>query len=126
MTTLLLVLAGLGALAIVVIGLRFLLVPRTAAAQFGLGDGAAVTAEPWLAVKGVRDVVSGLVVLPALLSGQAWLVGAMCLIAAVTPWADVVVATRSGGSRGRALAVHGGTGAALVVIGALLLLAADG
>jgi hypothetical protein len=54
-------LAGLTAVGIIFIGARFLLAPSTAAAGFGIAawhDGG--KADPYLSVKGVRDIASGL------------------------------------------------------------------
>jgi hypothetical protein len=61
-------LAGLTAAGIIFIGARFLLAPSTAAAGFGIAawhDGG--KADPYLSVKDVRDIASGLiaVILPA-------------------------------------------------------------
>jgi len=55
-------LAGLTAVGIIFIGARFLLAPSTAAAGFGIAawhDGG--KADPYLPVKGVRDIASGLI-----------------------------------------------------------------
>jgi len=56
------VLAGLTAVGIIFIGARFLLAHGTAAAGFGIAawhDGG--KADPYLSVKGVRDIASGLI-----------------------------------------------------------------
>ena len=55
-------LAGLTAVGIIFIGARFLLAPSTAAASFGIAawhDGG--KADPYLPIKGVRDIASGLI-----------------------------------------------------------------
>lgn len=53
-------LAGLMGVAIVVIGARFLLMPEATAATFGLPAAPSANRAAWLEVKGVRDIVSGL------------------------------------------------------------------
>ena len=53
-------LAGLTAVGIIVIGARFLIAPTVAAAGFGIAAGHdGGNADPYLYVKGVRDIASG-------------------------------------------------------------------
>ena len=64
-------LSGLLGLAIVGIGTRFLLAPRAAAAGFRIAIGRdGGSANPYLSVKGVRDIASGLVVFILLAAGN--------------------------------------------------------
>ena len=65
-------LAGLTAVGIIFIGARFLLAPSAAAAGFEIAawhDGG--KADPYLSVKGVRDIASGLIAGEAIL-GLLW------------------------------------------------------
>ena len=59
-------LSALLGLGIILIGARFLLAPGTAAAGFGIATG---RTDPYLSVKGVRDIASGLIVF-VLLAGR--------------------------------------------------------
>lgn len=120
-----LVVAGVAALmgvGLIVVGAQYLLAPEATAATFGLPvrpDGSGLA---WLNVKGIRDVVSGLVILPLLVSGQFELLGWCLLIAALTPIGDALIVLRHGGSKALAYGVHAATAATLVVLAALLLL----
>jgi hypothetical protein len=106
---------------IIFIGARFLLAPRTAAAGYGVpaksdGDGA------YLAVKGVRDIVSGIAGL-ALLAFVGAEAGAWFMLAsALSPLGDMVIVLRHGGSKAVAFGVHLAT-AVVVLISAALLFA---
>jgi hypothetical protein len=69
-------LSGLLGAGIIVIGARFLVVPRVAAAQYGVTteqDGPA--SDPYLAAKGVRDIASGVVVFVLLAAGKPHALG---------------------------------------------------
>ena len=109
------------AVAIVPIGLRFLLRPEAAQAGYGLPTA---PDDPYLAVKGVRDVVSGLVLLTALARRDHRLAGASGLAATMTPVGDMLVVLRRGGPRSVAFGVHGAT--ALVMAAAAVSLLAGG
>jgi hypothetical protein len=116
----LVILTGLG---IIAVGIRFLLAPVATARTFGLpawptGDSAA-----WLNLKGIRDIVSGLVLLVPLALGELHLVGLLMLVAAITPLGDALTILRHHGSKTLAYAVHGATAVAVIAGGVLLLLA---
>lgn len=106
-------------LVIVFIGARFLLVPRAAAAGYGVparqdGDPA------YLTIKGVRDGTFGLVGL-ALLAfvgahAEAWFM----LVVALAPLGDTLIVLRHGGPRAVAFGIHFATAVAVVVSAALL------
>jgi Domain of unknown function (DUF4267) len=106
---------------IIFIGARFLLAPKTAAAGYGVpakpdGDAA------YLAVKGVRDIVSGVLGL-ALLAFVGAEAGAWFMLAsALTPLGDMVIVLRHGGTKAVAFGVHLAT-AAVVLLSAALLFA---
>ncbi|MGK5642441.1 DUF4267 domain-containing protein [Streptomyces sp. URMC 126] len=120
-------------LLVLFVGLRFLLVPRAAAAGYGVpaagyGVAAVKAAGPaakagdpaYLTVKGLRDTAYGLMGL-ALLSfagarAEAWYM----LVVALLPLGDVVIVLRNGGTRAAAFGIHATT-AALVLADAALL-----
>src|SRR5215470_1229077 len=63
-------LAGLIAAAIIFIGARFIIAPRAAAAAYGVQpDLSQRSAGAYLSVKGIRDIVSGLIVVILMLGG---------------------------------------------------------
>lgn len=116
-TTIAYVLAGLIAAAIIVIGARFLVAPRVAAAGYGVPADAGA----YLGVKGVRDIASGLIVVVLLAAGATQLLGWVLFAATIIPLADAVIVLRNGGAKSIAWGVHGGTAAVMVVTAALLL-----
>ncbi|TDO07870.1 uncharacterized protein DUF4267 [Mycobacterium sp. BK086] len=115
-TTIGYVLAGLIAAAIIVIGARFIIAPGVAAPGYGVpGEGA------YLSVKGVRDIVSGLIVIILMVAGATHLLGWIILAATVIPVADAVIVLRNGGTKPIAFGVHGGTAVVMLITAALLL-----
>jgi hypothetical protein len=117
LSTICLATAVAGCLAINFIGLRFLLAPKAAADGFGVGlhDARAFTA-----IKGVRDITSGIVPLVVWrVAGQSAFGWAMTA-AALTPIGDALVVISRGGSLGTALGMHGATAAVLIVTGQYL------
>ncbi|MCK0174223.1 MULTISPECIES: DUF4267 domain-containing protein [Mycobacteriaceae] len=118
------VLAGLLAVAIIAIGIRFLVAPRVAAAGYGVQpDLSQPYAGAYLSVKGVRDVATGLFVLILIAAGATHLLGWMMLAATTIPLGDAVIVLRNGGTRAVALGVHGGTAAVMLLTTALLFAA---
>ncbi|MGW2156898.1 DUF4267 domain-containing protein [Nonomuraea sp. NPDC001699] len=120
-TTVGVVLAFVGALFIGYVGVSYLLAPQSMAPNFGLpswphGEGAG-----FLAVKGVRDLASGLVILAVLMTGNRRVLGWVMLAAALTPIGDMFIVLLSGGDPATAFGVHGATAAAVVLAGGLLL-----
>ena len=73
----------------------------------------------WLRLKGIRDVVSGLVVLAMMLTADRRLVGIALLVEAVVPLGDMSIILGSGGSKAKALLIHGVTCAVMLVVGVL-------
>ena len=108
-------LAGLVAATIIFIGVRFLLWPRTAADGFGVPavDGA----KAYLSAKGVRDIVSGLVVITLLIARQRLALGLFLMVAALIPVGDMVIVLRNKGRAAVAFGVHGATAVLLVLVG---------
>ena len=87
---------------------------------FGVPGWAAVPG-PAYEVKGVRDVMSGLVPLTLLALRQRRALGFVLAVEAVVPVGDMVTVLRHGGSRATAVGVHGSTAAAMLVTARLLL-----
>lgn len=111
--------ALLAAFGIIAIGIMYLLRPRAAMQSFGLPlpeDGANIAW--WLRLKGVRDIVSGLVLLGLMLWGGQRIVGMVLLIEALIPVGDMSLILAAKGSTKRALGIHGFT-AALMILAAI-------
>jgi hypothetical protein len=107
---------------ILFIGVRFLLAPRPSAAGYGVAVGPqAGDATAYLAVKGVRDVGSGLIAIALILAATPQALGWFMLSAAVMPIGDALIVLRYRGPKLTAYAVHGATAAVMVVAAALLL-----
>ena len=113
--------ALLAAVAIIGVGIMYLVNPIGATRSFGLplpGDGANIAW--WLRLKGSRDVVSGFVVLAVMLWGGSHMLGIVLLIEALIPVGDMSIVLAAKGSVTRALSIHGLT-AAVMVLGAIPL-----
>jgi len=122
MTTILLSLAALMAVAIILIGCFYLASPERMTGSFGLKPPASdVDTRAWLRLKGIRDVASGLVVLTMMLTVGPRSVGIALLVLAITPFGDMSVILGSGGSKSKAFSIHGATCAAMLVVGLLLI-----
>lgn len=122
-TTIGYILAGLIAVAIIVIGARFILAPRVAAAGYGVpADPDQQSMRAYLHVKGVRDIASGLFVVILMAAGATHLLGWVILGATVIPIADAVIVLKNGGAKAVAFGVHGATAVVMIVTTALLLL----
>jgi hypothetical protein len=115
-------LAGLLAAGIILIGARFLVAPRVAAAGYGvLPDLNQPSAGAYLSVKGVRDIATGLFVVILMIAGATPLIGWVMLAATTVPLADAAIVLRNGGSKSVAWGVHGLTAAVMLITSALLL-----
>ena len=119
-------LAGLIAVAIVFIGLRFLWDPAAASGGFGIANSPSPSTgfTAWLAVKGTRDIVSGLFVFLLMAEGSPRLLGEFLLVASLIAFGDAATVLRSGGSRTAAFGIHGLTALVIIAAGAILILAA--
>jgi uncharacterized protein DUF4267 len=106
--------------AIIVLGLRFILQPRRATLDFGI---AADNFRGLTEIKGVRDITSGVVPLVAWASAGRTTLGWVLVAAAITPTADAVIVLTNGGKAAKALGVHGVTASLLVAAGLVLALA---
>jgi hypothetical protein len=118
------VLAGLLALATILMGARYLLDPGPAAAGFGIPgvQGTAVPDRAWLAVKAVRDIAIGIALAALLIDGAHRQLGYLMLAIATVPIADGTIVLRSGGPKATALAVHWATAAVMLTVAALLII----
>jgi len=117
-----LVLAAFIAVGIVIIGCFYLASPERISGSFGLKPPASDSdTRAWLRLKGIRDVVAGLVVLAMMLTLDWRLVGIALLVEAVIPLGDMSIILGSGGSKARAFSIHGVTCAVMLVVGLLLI-----
>jgi hypothetical protein len=105
--------------AIIVLGARFLLTPRRATVDFGV---AADNIRALAAIKGVRDITSGVVLLVVWAAGGSEALGWALVAAAVTPIGDAIIVRANAGKLGTALGIHGVTAALLVAAGLVLAL----
>lgn len=114
-------LSGLLGLGIIFIGTRFLLAPRAASASFGIavapGNG---SADPYLSVKGVRDIASGFVVFILLAAGESRLLGGFMLAASIIPVGDAIIVLRRNGPKATAYGVHAVTAVVMLAAAAFL------
>ena len=114
--------AALIAAAIIVIGCFYLFSPERISGSFGLKPPASdADTRAWLRLKGIRDIASGLVVLAMMLTADTRSVGIALLGFAIIPLGDMSVVLGSGGSKSKALSVHGVTCAVMLVVGFLLI-----
>jgi hypothetical protein len=110
------------AVAIIVIGCFYLVSPGRMTGSFGLTPPASdADTRAWLRPKGIRDVVSGLVVLTMMLTTDTRSVGIVLLVEAIVPLGDMSIVLGSGGSKSRAFSIHGVTCAVMLVVGLLLI-----
>jgi hypothetical protein len=118
-------LSGLVAAAIVFIGARFLRDPATASRDFGIAHSPPPSTglTGWLAVKGTRDIVSGLFVVLLMANGSPRLLGEFLLVASLIAIGDAATVLRSGGSRSAAFGIHGLTAMVIIAVGAALIFA---
>ncbi|MFJ8739464.1 DUF4267 domain-containing protein [Embleya sp. NPDC127516] len=114
-------LAALGGLFIVYIALAYLIAPQSTASGFGLPSWPEHEGTAFLAVKGVRDLGSGLVVFALLLTGHRRALGWALAAITFVPAGDMVIVLANDGSAAKALGIHGLT-AVLVALTAGLLL----
>jgi hypothetical protein len=117
-----LILAALVAVGIMVIGCFYLAAPQRISGSFGLKPPASdADTRAWLRPKGIRDVAAGLLVLTMMLAASRQLLGIVLLVDAIIPFGDMSIILASGGSKSKAISVHGVTCAVMVVAGFLLI-----
>ena len=115
-----LVFAIIASVAIIALGIRFLLTPRQATLDFGVG---ADNLRALTAIKGVRDITSGVVPLVVWVAAGRSALGYALIAAAVTPVGDALIVLTNGGKRSTAFGIHGITAVLLVAAGLVLALA---
>ena len=108
---------GVG-VAIIAVGARFLAAPQTAAAGYGLDRDAS---DPYLAVKAVRDIASGVVTFILIAAGEPRTLGRYMIAASVIPVGDAAIVLGHGGPKSIAYGVHAPTAAVMLATAALLL-----
>ncbi|GAA0906583.1 DUF4267 domain-containing protein [Pseudonocardia zijingensis] len=109
---------GVIGVGIIAIGVRFLLDPAGAGAAFGVvpaGD------DPFLAVKGVRDIGSGLILLTLLALRLPRVLGWVTLAASFIPLGDALIVLANGGPAAVAYGVHGATAGVAIAAAAVLI-----
>jgi len=114
--------AALIGVGIVFIGARFLVLPLQAAAGYGIPGGVTTSNgfHGWLAVKGVRDIVSGFFIFLLMASGEPRLLGWFMLVASLIPFGDAAIVLRSGGTKAAAFGIHGATAIVMLAIAVVL------
>jgi hypothetical protein len=129
LTTIASITSGAIGVGIIFIGARFLVVPQAAATGYGVlaapvgAQNHAASPYPWLYVKGMRDIASGIFIFILLANRAPHLLGAFMAAASIIPVGDAVIVLRSGGTRAAAFGIHGATAAVMLAASAALLLA---
>jgi hypothetical protein len=115
-------LAALIAVGIMVIGCFYLASPERVLGSFGLKPPASdADTRAWLRLKGIRDVVAGLVVLTMMLTAGTRSAGIALLVEAIIALGDMSLILGSGGSKSHAFSIHGVTCAVMLVVGLSLI-----
>jgi Domain of unknown function (DUF4267) len=99
-----LVVAIIACVAIIALGIRFLLAPRQATLGFG---AAADSPRALTEIKGVRDITSGVVPLVVWAAAGRTTLGWVLVAAAITPTADALIVLTNGGKLTTALGITG-------------------
>jgi hypothetical protein len=111
-------LSGLLGAGIIVSGARFLVAPQASAAAYGIANE---QGDPYLAVKGVRDIASGAVAFVLLATGKPHILARYLAAASIIPIGDATKVLRRNGPKATAYGVHGTTAAVMLGTAALLL-----
>lgn len=109
--------AALAGLGIFAVGVLYLAVPQTIAASFGLPILPEPEATPWLRLKGIRDLATGVAAFALLFSAERHVLAIALLAFAIVPFGDAMTILSARGSRQAALLIHGTT-VTLMLIGA--------
>jgi len=115
--------AALLALAIVLMGARYLVDPYPAAAGFGIPGalGEANHQAAWLAVKAVRDIAIGIAIVALVIDGAHRQLAYLMIAASLIPIADGTIVLRAGGPRAIAYGIHWTTAALMLTVAVLLI-----
>ncbi|MEV0295148.1 DUF4267 domain-containing protein [Nocardia sp. NPDC050710] len=111
----------IGAAFILYVGIGYVITPETMATGFGLPAQPEGEAVAFLNLKGVRDIVTGLIILALLAIKQRYTLGIATLVIALIPFGDMLTVLRWDGSAGAAFGIHGLTAAFVALTGALLI-----
>jgi hypothetical protein len=116
------VLAGLLALGCALMGSRYLLDPRPAAAGFGIPGalGETTPERAWLAVKAARDIGIGVAITALLIDGAHRQLGYLLIAISLIPIADGIIVLRAGGPRAIAYSIHWTTAALMLTVAVFL------
>ena len=115
-------LAALMAVAVITIGCFYLVSPERMTGSFGLQPPAPdADTRAWLRLKGIRDFACGWLVLIMMLTADRRSAGIALLVLAIIPFGDMSIILGSGGSKSKALSIHGLTCATMLVVGLLLI-----
>lgn len=115
------VLSLIGAAFILYIGVGYLIAPEWIAPGFGLPVWPTGEAAAFSNLKGVRDTVTGIVVLVLLALGQRYALGVVLLGFALIPVGDMLTVLLHNGSAAAAFGIHGLTAAFVALTGALFI-----
>ncbi|MGY3488587.1 hypothetical protein ACVW1C_006470 [Bradyrhizobium sp. USDA 4011] len=108
--------ALLVALGIIAIGIGYIASPRTMTRSFGLPlPESGINIAWWLRLKGVRDIVAGVVVLAFMAFGTPRDVGIVLLVEAIIPSGDMLLILAAKGSTKSAFGIHGLTALIMVL-----------
>lgn len=112
-------LSFLAAAAIIFIGIRFVIAPQTG----GIGFGVPLTTDlGYGPVKGIRDIVSGVLVLGMLRYRDPLATGLVMGIETLIPLGDLtLILTRNGTGDLKHILIHGGTAVYMIGVTVLLL-----
>ncbi|MFD8481680.1 DUF4267 domain-containing protein [Kitasatospora sp. NPDC059673] len=102
-------------------GLSYILAPEHTATGFGLPVWPHGDATAFLILKGIRDVVSGIVPTVLLLLGQRRASGWALLVTALTPIGDATTVLTHHGSVLAAFVIHFATAATMIAVATLTL-----
>lgn len=104
---------------IIAVGINFILNPAGASAAYGIPihDPAAF---PFMWIKGIRDIFSGLVILPFLLRGDRRTTATLYAVAIFIPFSDGLVILAHLGFAPPIL-IHWGTALYMTIVAAILL-----
>ncbi|AUS78459.1 DUF4267 domain-containing protein [Actinoalloteichus sp. AHMU CJ021] len=116
--------ATLAGLAILTIGVLYLLAPRPMAASFGLPSVPEGRDVAWLRLKGVRDLATGVVAFTVLFTAPAATLGWTVAAFTIVPIGDAVTVLRADGRRSAAYGIHGATAVLMLIAAGFLVSAA--
>jgi Domain of unknown function (DUF4267) len=117
------IIAALLAVGIIMVGYGYIVNPLAQMHGFGLR---VPLPDPelsnWLRLKGIRDMVSGIIVFAMMWKGSKAMVGLTLLVEALIPIGDMTTILVSHGSTQHAYFVHGLTALVMLLVGIPLLL----